>query len=1086
MAVRTIYDKEDEDVVLHPSVISASEAQLPAYLHSQAQGAEAALDIIGLESPGLSSYKEKQSKELGRFQTQFPEGLFDTKDKIGWWQEKATLNALNQAVPFLGYTVGTILQGIPYGPAKLLGSAINLGTFASQYNANFADTLQEHEERAGRPLTDTEKGWSAIISGGVVLLDRVVPGRVAKDIAKTFKKGGIKATRASIIKTMNSAKQNLSKSLATGVKYVGGKALLETGTEGTQKVLQIGTSVDPGYLFTEPGFESVVEEAAVAGPTAGMLSTPGAVVESTSYNRNISRARNQAKEFNRLQKVAAADISRETDIDVKAKYLIDIPDKQTLPAKSFEAIKKYTGVDVPKGMKTIGDLGIFKPMNSLLEARDRQTSGKAYNILNRIVQNVTPVGSFSQEEQIVDTDFFTAKDLLHGELYKEVNNILNKYSKGVKLTGQMFQKLPAEVNDYIREAMRDKSVIGKRPDLVSTKDLNTIRDKLTLAGQYLKEETGSGIVENYLHNPVSKEKVQGNREGFIRGILASSKIAYYASQKRAEAAGREFNPAKFIYQEDPVKARNNAELIADDIIQGRDPNVVTSKFIKDQYKREREGEKKESFEKSRSEEWENLPNEFRETNVGDILEGYLSKAATRIASARIFGSKNADKLQKDLTDLVKMGDESGEQVITQEEVDRVWDVYDAAHNVYRRDVPEWERNWRVASKAATTVAAITHLGLATFSSLSELVWIAERAGMSNMLLTLPDALAYTFKGIGQGISGNAMKPGEGATVLANLGFNLNPKMNERLDQLFSTDRSNILNMYFRSPFGAFLTQWTNFNRNWAAQAGMSMMNRRAKGLVNDSIDSMDKRRLLNELKENGIALEDFKTIAELSKDDKGNININVTDENYINKQFTKSDGTVTRVRDVLLPWVHKIVNDIVVHPVASNKPLWMSDPSLTTIAQLKTFPIVFGNTVMKRIIRKVRPSACGADFGLALSAISMMAAAIGVAYIGESIKASIRQQDERDLTWVDAGNITGMLGAGGLVVGSRYGDLTTSLLGPAFKAINKAHSDVLLPFLDPEAEDYESFGNLIDWSRGAINSGLGPAGMYFTPLGESE
>ena len=74
------------------------------------------------------------------------------------------------------------------------------------------------------------------------------------------------------------------------------------------------------------------------------------------------------------------------------------------------------------------------------------------------------------------------------------------------------------------------------------------------------------------------------------------------------------------------------------------------------------------------------------------------------------------------------------------------------------------------------MAAITHLGLATFSSLSELVWIAERAGMSNMLLTLPDALAYTFKGIGQGISGNAMKPGEGATVLANLGFNLNPKL----------------------------------------------------------------------------------------------------------------------------------------------------------------------------------------------------------------------------------------------------------------------------------------------------------------------
>jgi hypothetical protein len=243
---------------------------------------------------------------------------------------------------------------------------------------------------------------------------------------------------------------------------------------------------------------------------------------------------------------------------------------------------------------------------------------------------------------------------------------------------------------------------------------------------------------------------------------------------------------------------------------------------------------------------------------------------------------------------------------------------------------------------------------------------------------------------------------------------------------------------------------------------------------------------MNELSENGITLEEFNQIGQASKDEKGNININIIDEKFLDSTITKSNGSTTRVRDVLVPWVHKIVDDVVIHPKAHNKPLWMSDPSFAMIAQLKTFPIVFGNTVVKRLLRKLNPNNCSSDFGLALGAVGGMAAAYAFAMIGEMLKTSIRQQPPRDLTWVDAGNMTGLTGAFGLIAGgSKFGDLSTSLLGPGIDAIINTTSEQLInPLLEGDAVGAGT--NLYEWTGDAINSSLGAGGIYFTPFGGSQ
>ncbi|MCS5549898.1 MAG: hypothetical protein NZ811_00070, partial [Gammaproteobacteria bacterium] len=740
---------------------------------------------------------------------------------------------------------------------------------------------------------------------------------------------------------------------------------------------------------------------------------------------------------------------------------------ESILSRGANKIKTSYGLDVKKLGAKFADIAAYRPTTELVKARDRQTTGKGYSLLNKIVQKFVPVGSYSGEAGIEGgQSFLQRKDKLHGKYYTDINEILNRY--GVKKRGQLTApRLSDALNKHLAEALENRSLIGTRPDLIATADLKKIADTSDTIGRELQSKTGSGFVENYLTRALNTEAVTADKEGFVAKLIASSKKAY-------DESTNEDAKSKHIYQPNDVEGtKKRASIIADDIIQGRDPFTITSKHLRG--KKVRKGKGQENFEKARSKEWEGLGDDYRERDVNKILEQYVSRASTRIASAETFGAKNANELQKDLNTLAKETD------VTQDEIDRVWDMYDAVHGVYNRDVSEGEAQWRIASKALTTVGAITHLGFATISSLPELVWIAERAGFYNMMLTLPDAFNYTRQGVKQGLSGKTLEYTEGNKVLANLGFNLNPAMNERLDQMFATDRNAILSMYFRSPFGAFLTQWTNFNRNWAALAGMSMMNRRAKGLVNGSIEPHDKRRLMNELKENGISLNEFKQLATLSKDANGNIDINIANDKYLNKSFTKDNGTVTDVRSVLHPYLYKIVNDVVINPVATNKPLWMSDPSLATIAQLKTFPIVFGNTVVKRLLRKLNPRQCSPDFGLAVSAIASIAAAMAVARIGEGIKQAVRGQDD-DVTWVDLGNTAGLFGPFGMLAGGRYGDFTTTLLGPAIDGgVNKTYAEIINPFLDPKGEGFPEAGeNLFEWAQSALTSSMGvPGEMLF-------
>jgi hypothetical protein len=351
-----------------------------------------------------------------------------------------------------------------------------------------------------------------------------------------------------------------------------------------------------------------------------------------------------------------------------------------------------------------------------------------------------------------------------------------------------------------------------------------------------------------------------------------------------------------------------------------------------------------------------------------------------------------------------------------------------------------------------------------------------------MLRTLPKALAYTMQGIYRGVRGKYVEPGEGAQAMATLGFNLDPRVNERLDQIFSTDHNMVVSAYFRTPLGGFLTQWTNFNRNWAAQAMMTNINRRANHMIAGTLSDIEQRRLTDELRENGVSNDEFKYIANAFTNKEGKVIVDITNEGILDQTMPNNKT----VRDVLVPWLHKVVDDVVVHPKATNKPLWMSDPRFAIIAQLKTFPVVFGNTVVKRLLRKMNPKQCSPDFGAAVGAIGGIAMAYALVQIGEMMKDAIKGEDFESPGMRETLDRSGLTGAVGMLGGAgRFQDgATTSLIGVGAGFVDRAFKDVITPLYTGEdlAAKLEAGMNLTDWLTESLDGSLGVAGKYFKPF----
>jgi hypothetical protein len=107
----------------------------------------------------------------------------------------------------------------------------------------------------------------------------------------------------------------------------------------------------------------------------------------------------------------------------------------------------------------------------------------------------------------------------------------------------------------------------------------------------------------------------------------------------------------------------------------------------------------------------------------------------------------------------------------------------------------------------------------------------------------------------------------------------------------------------------------------------------------------------------------------------------------------------------------------------------MSNPDMQLLAQLKSFPVLFGNTIARRVTRKLNPKSCTPDFMGQMGALAAISAALGMAALALAIKDEIRGT-EREHGPID---IVGAIGVPLIDVTSISGYMG----GPAISIVDK-------------------------------------------------
>ena len=1000
------------------------------------RGLSELLPRMGLNVPqGIQDYSAKlqEAGEIGmtdyvpEYQGEITQQSL--KDVPGFLGEKLAENATAMGITMFGLTLGQSLMKGP-GVAKLVGAGITGATAGFNYLMLLDEAVETHAAASGKTvdeLSESELGnasFTAIQNAG---LDFILPGIWARSLNRA----GLPAKKslkelAHNLKTTD--KEKIGAMLYKGAKQTLSSSLIEGGIESAQQANMMRTS-SLGVAGINP--ESMLTDFAVGAAGGAAYGSPVAVSQATSVNRS-RRADKMLLDFADVQAKVKAGEKYKTDVksyskdfdkllaefdsivkDVKLGKKIDpklaqkfaalpgtnkpfdietgigkiAPPKYDVDKNVADIIPKlYNAPEETKGfLKSIGsaisELTLKRSSDELTDIRKDVKTGKDMSDFMDIAGALADISTGSGETQEVTRSYDTRRHVLIGKYVNRFERIRDTWVRKIPFMGEMGGSVRPAVNRYVAaklEANNEKPLYN----LAQAES-----EVLRLIGSEKKALLDESIVEiaqiqeeiwGELSKALGKD---GLTIGHQKGYLTRS-IDYAVVKKNPKEFLESLMNDVFSGITKKAKREAIAKQVLENILNDVDINVYTSEQIRagiDQ----KQGLGPASFEIERDGKWDNLDTKFRNSDTLQSIENYLLSAVSRIASAEAFGGDRANKYSKAINRLKKRG------ALNDAQTEKLWGMYDAYHNVYKKPRTENQRALVRGMKGLSTVTAISYLGLATISSWTEPMWIGQRNGWYNMLKAAPLTAGFALKGMMRSVyaggEGTKAMSSFGRDLLRVMGMATNPAMAERIDKLMAGDRNIALNYFFRSPGAMFLTQYTNFVRVWTAVAGLKMIQEQYNKI--DSMNAQSKKLLLQELRENALSLDDFRKMGALAN---GKIQDAILDDNYLDTTFTNSKGDTVSVRDVLVPWMRKITTDVALEPTAGNRPLWMSNPNLMLVAQLKSFPILFGNTIARRLNAKMNPKFCSPDLMGKLGTISAISAAIGMAALAMAVKDAIK------------------------------------------------------------------------------------------------
>ena len=321
---------------------------------------------------------------------------------------------------------------------------------------------------------------------------------------------------------------------------------------------------------------------------------------------------------------------------------------------------------------------------------------------------------------------------------------------------------------------------------------------------------------------------------------------------------------------------------------------------------------------------------FLETDVEKLLNRYIVTTGRNL-EAKDFVNKYNPAIQEFL--------DNG--LLQDSEARYLKKIVDGVQNRYNNIK---DKRWKNLYKFVLTGTYILTLGLSAIPSLVEPVLVLSRVSPKNALWGAFKALKVTGR---KGI--RSFRPkfdrSKDELALGSLMQTADMALNDAIRDIGDTTISKtVTDKFFRLNL---LAQVTQFSRNIAFQAGRLQ--------IRDDIKTLERERETGDV--TGESTNARKRLLEL-----GLINTVARSKDVTPVQQEISNWAnsieldpeqVQAEPEIITKALGKLVNEIIMTPDAVNKPLWMSDPRLAPVAQLKGFATVFGNTIGMKLYKDV-------------------------------------------------------------------------------------------------------------------------------------
>jgi len=776
---------------------------------------------------------------------------------------------------------------------------------------------------------------------------------LGKDVAEELVENGIKAGS---VETLKKTAKNLGKGFGKG-------AVTEGGTEAVQQAITIGAANEAADTFDKLDSAEVTNEIIDAaalgifggGPVRGLTEALAPLTK----RQAVIKAEELDKEIDDFPTLAN---EQETDLDTRLQSGFTTAAQDRKSNRIIDELSKM----------------VSRSVSYLQPLANRSEIGA------RLVNDVS--------------NFFLDTNPEIGNATRQVQDILYDVKKDFRIP--FTSLLPKEINDAIAKQLR----YGER---ASNPKVAEVADKLREVLGDVQRDSQGNIILDENNKPIAtgglyKDLVDSGVDiGFIDNYLTQLYKIPMTGLGRSKAK-KEFIR---ILQKNNYKNPNE---ILENIINHNGvytPDEGVTLF--EDFKTESDIPiVEQSFEKPRGLD----PQTVRELDEAGLVErnviGLMGKA--------IIGAKKRAKLQQLKN---RYGDKAGEMGATPDEIDRVRDIFKSLQNNYKPfSSKSHGKILGPVYQFLNTAGYLVTLPLAGITSLSEPLIMLSRVSPKNALWGaiqgvklggIKTARSWFPKMKTEGMTAQLERSMNGLLQTADLA--LNDAVRDIGDLSIN---KKITDTFFRANMLAQVTQVSRYMAFAATQKQIqediqTLQKAEIKGGKPTTTITNAKRRLkeqgLGNIFKNKASVTDKNVNAKIDeleklreeydniKNIKGKNRFHTANkQKKIRKEFRSSNqgrrlrqltrelGSKKKVeemsnRDEILDWadkfgqegvevteppiitkaIGKTVDEIIMTPNVVNRPLWMSNPWLSPVAQLKGFMMVFGNTVGTRFFREV-------------------------------------------------------------------------------------------------------------------------------------